>query len=210
MSAGDILPFSRPAWQSGHAGKRGLDIAIATLAILCLSPLMLAIALAIRLDSPGLVLFRQQRYGLERRRFRIYKFRTMRHEADTGFRQAVREDCRITRVGRVLRRVNLDELPQLFNILTGDMALVGPRPHPVELDEKFAPLIENYWWRYSVRPGITGWAQVNGFRGETDTLEKMQGRIDRDLAYLEIQSFRLDLKILLKTMLSAKAYRNAF
>lgn len=210
MSAGDILPFSRPAWQTGLAAKRGLDIVVAALAILLLAPLMLAIAVAIRLDGPGPVLFRQQRYGRERRLFRIYKFRTMRHEVDPQFRQAVREDRRVTRVGRILRRVNLDELPQLFNVLVGDMALVGPRPHPVELDDRFAPLIENYWWRYSVRPGITGWAQINGFRGETDTLEKMQGRIDRDLAYLENQSFRLDLRILLRTLVSATAYRNAF
>lgn len=210
MSAGDTLDYARALPRTEPLAKRVFDIIGALLAILVFSPLFIIIAIAIRLESKGPVLFRQERYGQGRTRFRIYKFRTMRHQRDAEFRQAVRGDDRITRVGRVLRRVNLDELPQLFNVLLGDMSLVGPRPHPIVLDEQFGSRIDRYWDRYDVRPGITGWAQVNGFRGETDTLRKMQLRVLHDLEYLRRRSFWFDIRILLMTLVSARAYRNAF
>lgn len=210
MSSGETFCAMPRFSLAGRAAKRIVDLVGAAMAILVLWPLMLLVAILIRLDDSGPVLFRQKRYGYNRIPFHIYKFRTMRHGDDTGFRQAVRGDERITRVGRVLRRFNLDELPQLFNVLAGDMSLVGPRPHPVELDDRFAPLIENYSRRHGIKPGITGWAQVNGYRGETDTLAKMHSRISYDLHYLDNWSLWLDLRILLRTLVSATAYRNAF
>lgn len=189
--------------------KRGFDIVGAGLAILLASPVLIAIALAIRLDGPGPILFRQRRYGFNREPFEILKFRTMRHDPEGKFRQATSGDNRITRVGRILRSTNLDELPQFFNVLRGDMSLIGPRPHPVELDEQFQPLISHYARRLRARPGITGWAQANGLRGETDTTEKMERRVMYDLYYLNNWSFWLDLRIVFMTLLSAAAYRNA-
>jgi Undecaprenyl-phosphate glucose phosphotransferase len=203
------LVVGRPLSQAQLTAKRLADITLSALALIVAAPLMILAAVAIRLESPGAALFTQQRYGYNREPFRIFKFRTMRAAADSGFRQASRSDERITRVGRILRRTNIDELPQLINVLIGDMSLVGPRPHPIELDRHFTPLINRYTQRHRVRPGITGWAQVNGFRGETDTTDKMQGRIAHDLYYLSNWSFGLDLQIMLRTLLSATAYRNA-
>jgi len=205
-----IQVVARPFSHAHLAAKRAFDMLLSAAVILVSSPVLLVIALLIKLDSRGPVVFCQKRYGYNREPFRIYKFRTMRHEADAGFRQASRSDDRVTRIGRILRRTNLDELPQLFNVLAGDMSLVGPRPHPIELDEQFAPLIAHYARRHRVRPGITGWAQVNGFRGETDTTDKMQGRVAFDLHYLNNWSFGLDIRILVMTVLSVGAYRNAF
>ncbi|MGF1614540.1 MAG: undecaprenyl-phosphate glucose phosphotransferase, partial [Gammaproteobacteria bacterium] len=149
--------------------------------ILLLMPIMLVIALAIKLDSKGPVLYRQQRRGLNKKPFEILKFRTMYEgRGENHFRQARRNDVRVTRVGRFLRRTSLDELPQLLNVLKGDMSLIGPRPHPIPLDDQFAPRIDGYFARNRVKPGITGWAQVNGFRGETATLDKMEGRVSHD------------------------------
>jgi exopolysaccharide biosynthesis polyprenyl glycosylphosphotransferase len=211
MSAGETFGYTRqPLPLQQPTTKRLVDVFGAVLAILIFAPLMLMVAIAIRVESRGPMLYKQERYGRGRRTFNIYKFRTMRHEAVVEFRQATRDDQRITRVGKILRRVNLDELPQLFNVLIGDMSLVGPRPHALELDDRFAPLIENFWHRYDMRPGITGWAQVKGYRGETDTIEKMKGRVDHDLAYIERHSFWFDIRILFMTVVSATAYRNAF
>jgi len=190
--------------------KRALDIVGSALALLVLSPLFLAIAIAIRIDSPGPVFYRQPRNG-RGGPFSIYKFRSMRSEpADAEFRQASRDDARVTRIGRVLRRRNLDELPQLLNVLRGEMSLVGPRPHPLALDQHFAPEIPNLMARYAVRPGMTGWAQVNGFRGETRESGQMAGRIEYDLAYLSDWSIRRDLTIILMTVSNPKAFENAF
>ena len=202
--------IGRPFSQAHLVAKRAFDLAAASTAQARAAPVLALVALLVRLDSPGPVLFSQQRYGYGRTPFRIYKFRTMRHEKDARFRQAERGDQRVTRIGAFLRRTNLDELPQLFNVIAGDMSLVGPRPHPLELDDQFSPLIAHYSRRHRVRPGITGWAQVNGFRGETDTTEKMRGRLAFDLHYLNNWSFWLDLRILLMTVASATAYRNAF
>lgn len=204
-----FLVVGRPLSQTQLSTKRVADIVLSAAALFAVAPIMIAAALAIRIETPGAALFTQQRYGYNREPFRIFKFRTMRVQEDDAFKQASRNDDRITRVGRFLRRTNIDELPQLINVLVGDMSLVGPRPHPIELDRQFTPLINRYTERHRVRPGITGWAQVNGFRGETDTTDKMQGRIAHDLFYLNNWSFWLDLRIMLRTMLSATAYRNA-
>lgn len=181
--------------------KRGLDIVGSSIALVLLALPMALIAGAIKLDSPGPVIFRQRRYGLDGHPFEIYKFRTMK-VAETGqdsFVQATRGDARITRLGALLRRTSADELPQFINVLQGRMSIVGPRPHPMALDESQRQLIDGYRLRHKVLPGITGWAQVNGFRGETDTPDKMISRIRFDLEYIEGWSIWLDLRIIWMT-----------
>jgi Undecaprenyl-phosphate glucose phosphotransferase len=191
--------------------KRLFDLAIAAAALIAATPLLLAVAVLIRLDSRGPVFFGQRRYGFNQQPFRIIKFRTMRSLDDGDvIAQARPGDPRLTKVGRWLRRWNLDEIPQLFNVLTGDMSLVGPRPHPLPLDQDYQRRISLYARRHNVRPGITGWAQVHGCRGETDTDEKMRRRIEFDLAYIDNWSMWLDLRIIVRTLLSRAAYRNAF
>jgi len=175
-----------------------------------LSPVLILAAVAIKLTSEGPVFYRQERHCFNRRRFRIFKFRTMYHKSDSGiFRQATINDARITPVGSVLRRTNIDELPQLLNVLTGDMSIVGPRPHAIAHDQDFEQRIANYARRHNIKPGITGWAQVNGFRGETDTDDKMRARVEHDLTYVDHWSFLLDVKIIFLTIFSRAAYRNA-
>ena len=187
------------------------DYVIAVLALIVTGPLMLAIAAAIKTDSPGPVLFRQRRYGLDGREITVYKFRTMTVLEDGGeVRQATKGDKRITRVGRLLRTTSMDELPQFINVLQGRMSVVGPRPHAVAHNETYRKLVDGYMVRHKVKPGVTGWAQVNGFRGETDTVEKMQQRIEYDLAYLRNWSLRLDLMIILKTVLVLFGDRKAY
>jgi putative colanic acid biosynthesis UDP-glucose lipid carrier transferase len=178
--------------------KRVVDLVFASVILLALLPVLLLIAALIRLESRGPVLYRQPRNGRDMQVFMILKFRTMRPEADAS-RQAQRCDERVTRVGRVLRRTSLDELPQLFNVLRGEMSLVGPRPHPLWLDERFGPEIPNYTRRFAVTPGITGLAQVNGCRGETPDVASMARRIEWDAQYVERASLSLDIKILLRT-----------
>lgn len=181
--------------------KRASDLLIASALLVLLAPWMALIALAIKIDTPGPVLFRQRRYGLDGQEIVVYKFRTMRVAEDGHhIAQAQREDPRVTRVGAWLRRTSLDELPQLWNVLQGRMSMVGPRPHAVAHNEQYRRQIRSYMVRHKVRPGITGWAQVNGFRGETDTLEKMEGRIRCDLDYLRHASLLLDLYILVRTV----------
>jgi undecaprenyl-phosphate galactose phosphotransferase/putative colanic acid biosynthesis UDP-glucose lipid carrier transferase len=181
--------------------KRCLDLIGAASVLLLLSPLILLTALLIKLDSHGPVLFLQTRNGFNGRTFRILKFRSM-HVLEDGnvIRQATRADPRVTRLGRWLRRTNIDELPQLVNVLSGDMSLVGPRPHPVALNNQYDKLISNYALRNHVKPGITGWAQVNGCRGETQTTDLMQQRVTRDLWYISNWSLWLDVKILFRTL----------
>jgi Undecaprenyl-phosphate glucose phosphotransferase len=192
--------------------KRGLDIAVALVATVALSPLMAAVALLIKLDSRGPVIFRQIRHGFNNVPIRVLKFRTMTATEDgrSEFRQAVRADPRVTRVGRMLRRTNIDELPQLLNVLRGEMSLVGPRPHAVAHNDMYADQIRRLSRRHTVKPGITGWAQVNGFRGETDTVEKMRKRVELDLYYIDNWSILLDVKILVMTLFSRKSYANAY
>ena len=192
--------------------KRATDLALGTVLLLLALPLMGAIAVAIRFDTAGPALFRQTRRGLNDRPFAILKFRTMVYVPgpELAVPQARRRDPRVTRVGRILRRTSLDELPQLFNVLKGEMSLVGPRPHALAHDVRYGALIAGYAERHPVPPGITGWAQVNGHRGETDTLEKMQSRVDHDLAYVARRSLRLDLRILLLTVRTIWRDRNAY
>lgn len=201
--------------------KNSMDKLMAGAALLLLSPVMAAVALAIKLDSPGPVFFRQERLGLSGKPFGVLKFRTMRHalDANVALRQAKRNDPRLTRLGGILRKTSFDELPQLFNVLKGDMSLVGPRPHPVwrsasELwadlgDRPLAEVVKDYEWRHRVKPGITGLAQIKGLRGGTETVDKMQGRIDMDIEYISSWSPGLDLKILLQT-LNALVGKNAY
>jgi undecaprenyl-phosphate galactose phosphotransferase/putative colanic acid biosynthesis UDP-glucose lipid carrier transferase len=190
-------PLSKPE----QALKRSLDVLAAGSSLLLLAPLMLATALLVKLDSRGPVLFTQTRNGFNGRSFRIFKFRTMRVLEDGPLvRQATRNDPRVTRVGRWLRRTNIDELPQLFNVLRGEMSLVGPRPHAAAHNSEYEELIATYALRYHVKPGITGWAQLNGFRGETQTLDLMVKRVEFDLWYINNWSFWLDVRILLKTL----------
>jgi len=190
--------------------KRSIDVVLSCAALVLLAPVFAAVAIAVKLTSAGPVFYRQARHCYNRQRFSIFKFRTMYHTgANIPFRQATRNDPRITPVGAWLRRTNLDELPQLINVLTGDMSIVGPRPHPVAHDEDFEQRIASYARRHNIKPGITGWAQVNGLRGETDTDEKMRARIEHDLTYVDHWSMLLDLKIIILTVVSPKAYRNA-
>ena len=191
--------------------KRAFDIVIAILAIVALSPLLVMVALAIKLDSRGNILFRQLRHGYNNRIIRIYKFRTMAADknANMKFMSTKKNDERVTAIGRILRRTNIDELPQLLNVLTGEMSIVGPRPHATQHNEIFEDQILPFSRRHNVKPGITGWAQVNGYRGPADTLEVMQRRVDYDLYYIDNWSFFFDLKILLMTLFSKKAYVNA-
>ena len=192
--------------------KRTFDIVVATLAIIALSPLLVTVALAIKLDSRGSVFFRQLRHGYNNKLIRIFKFRTMAaaEEGDTRFKSTKKNDRRVTIIGRILRRTNIDELPQLFNVLTGEMSVVGPRPHATIHNELFEEQILPFARRHNVKPGITGWAQVNGYRGPADTLDVMQRRVDYDLHYIDNWSFFFDLKIILMTLFSRKAYTNAF
>ncbi len=181
--------------------KRGSDVVLSSLILLALAPVLLAIAAAVKLGSPGPVIFKQRRYGQDGEEIVVYKFRSMTVAEDgPEVRQAQRDDKRITSLGAVLRKTSLDELPQFINVLQGRMSIVGPRPHAVAHNELYRKLIKGYMVRHKVRPGITGWAQVNGFRGETDTLEKMEGRIERDLDYLRNWSLKLDVLIILKTI----------
>ncbi len=195
-------------WQ--EMSKRVFDIVVGSLALVLLAPVLIGCAIAIKLDSKGPVFFRQRRRGFNQREFRIWKFRSM-STLDDGdvIRQAVQGDARITKVGQYLRRFNLDELPQLFNVLAGDMSLVGPRPHAVAHDKHFETRIEAYPRRLNMRPGITGWAQINGFRGTTEVEDKMRDRVAHDVYYIENWSIFLDVYIIAMTVLSPKAYKNA-
>jgi Undecaprenyl-phosphate glucose phosphotransferase len=190
--------------------KRLFDVAAATFGLVLLAPLFLVVAILIKLDGKGPVFFLQRRYGFNQKPFRIVKFRSMRTLDDGAVvRQATVGDPRITKIGAFLRRTNIDELPQLLNVLKGDMSIVGPRPHAVAHNRDYERRIALYARRHNVKPGITGWAQVNGYRGETDTDEKMRGRVEHDLWYIDNWSLLLDIRICLMTVLSRKAFSNA-
>ncbi|WP_425479388.1 undecaprenyl-phosphate glucose phosphotransferase [Lysobacter enzymogenes] len=195
--------------------KRGEDIVLSAVALLCLSPLMALLALAVKLDSPGPVLFRQKRYGYNHRLIEVFKFRSMHHDLrdENAAKQTLRDDPRVTRVGRFIRKTSLDELPQLFNVLAGSMSLVGPRPHATATkagNVLFEDAVLEYVSRHRVKPGITGLAQVNGYRGETDTIEKIQRRVEYDLEYIENWSLWLDLSILLRTLPAVLSAKSAY
>jgi Undecaprenyl-phosphate glucose phosphotransferase len=191
--------------------KRLFDLALASLALVVLAPLFAIVALLVKLDGKGPVFFSQRRYGFNQEPFRIHKFRTMTTmEDNAALKSVTRSDPRVTRVGAVLRRFSIDELPQLINVITGEMSLVGPRPHALAHDQLYERRIAQYARRHNVKPGITGWAQVRGFRGEIASDEKMRQRVEHDLYYIDNWSFWLDIKILALTVFSSKAHFGAY
>ena len=200
-----------PLYGASWLAKRSSDLLIATTAVMLLLPILLLAALCIRVESPGPIFFKQKRYGLDGREILVYKFRSMSVTEDgkSQFTAATRGDRRVTKVGAFIRRTSVDELPQLFNVLEGSMSIVGPRPHPVAMNEHYRREIPGYMIRHKVKPGITGWAQVNGYRGGDD-LESMRKRIEFDLAYLQHWSLGLDIKILFKTLAVIWDDRNAY
>jgi lipopolysaccharide/colanic/teichoic acid biosynthesis glycosyltransferase len=195
---------SAPLWFTYYSlTKRTLDLAFASIGLFILSPFLLIIALLIKAETPGPAIFKQRRRGIHGRTFLIWKFRTMSVQEDgPTVEQARRGDRRVTMIGYLLRRSSIDELPQLLNVIRGEMSLVGPRPHPLALDDQHRTLISNYDLRHGAKPGITGWAQVNGCRGECSELRQMQARIDLDLWYVCNQSLLLDVRIVFLTILS--------
>ena len=194
------------------------DWLLGGLIILLLSPLLAVVALLVRIDSPGPILFKQRRHAANNREFFIYKFRTMRWQPEVqsgaeALIQTARDDNRITRLGSFLRKTSIDELPQLFNVLRGEMSLVGPRPHAVNMrtEERLGhEIVDTYAHRHRVKPGITGWSQVNGSRGATNTVEQLRRRVELDIYYVENWSLYLDLKILAMTFVTVLWGRNAF
>ncbi len=196
---------------SAELFKRLFDWVVALLAVLMLAPVLLAIAMAVKLESRGPVLFRQHRYGIDGKEIEVWKFRSMSVQENRGaVVQATRNDARVTRIGAILRKHSLDELPQFVNVLQGSMSIVGPRPHAVSHNEEYRAKIDGYMMRHKIKPGITGWAQVNGWRGETDTLEKMEGRVRYDLEYIRNWSPWLDLKIILLTVAHVVSGKDAY
>ena len=212
LSSGDIVVASLGSYsskQDTHAPisftyslfKRTLDLVLASIGILILSPILLITALLIKAETAGPAIFKQRRRGLHGGTFLIWKFRTMSVLEDgPTVEQARRGDTRVTRIGYLLRNSSMDELPQLINVIKGEMSLVGPRPHPLALDDKHRKVIARYDLRHAVKPGITGWAQINGCRGECSRVKQMQARIDHDLWYIHNRSLTLDLLILFQTM----------
>lgn len=206
-----VSVFDSPFYGIQGGVKRLEDVILGCLILVFISPLMLLIALGVKLTSPGSVLFKQRRYGLNGEVVEVWKFRSM-STSDDGDKviQAKKNDARITPLGAFLRRTSLDELPQFINVLQGHMSIVGPRPHAITHNEEYRRLIHGYMLRHKVKPGITGWAQVNGWRGETDTLDKMKGRLECDMAYVRNWSLRLDIKIILMTVFKGFVGKNAY
>ena len=201
----------RPLNVGERAAKRAIDLILAVCAGILLLPLLLIIACIIKLDSPGPVLFTQARNGFNNRTFRIFKFRTLNTIEDgPTIKQVARNDDRVTRFGKLLRRTSIDELPQLWNVILGDMSLVGPRPHAAAHNSEYGDLIANYAFRHHVKPGLTGWAQVNGFRGETATIDLMKQRVELDLWYIDNWKLWMDLKIIAKTFAIVLVQRSAY
>jgi Undecaprenyl-phosphate glucose phosphotransferase len=201
----------RPLSVGERAAKRAIDLIFAVCAGILLLPFMLIIACIIKLDSPGPVLFTQARNGFNNRTFRILKFRTLNTIEDgPTIKQVTRNDDRVTRIGKLLRRTSIDELPQLWNVIWGDMSLVGPRPHAAAHNSEYGDLIANYAFRHHVKPGLTGWAQVKGFRGETATIDSMKGRVELDLWYIDNWKLWMDLKIIAKTFAIVLVQRSAY
>lgn len=214
MESIPLLTVRREPLQAAYnrAMKRGFDIVFSLFILIAVFPVLYVIVgILIKMSSPGPILFRQKRTGLYGQEFECYKFRTMRVNAQADTLQAIKDDPRKTRIGNFLRRTNLDEFPQFINVLAGDMSVVGPRPHMLKHTEQYSALIDKYMVRHLVKPGVTGWAQVTGYRGETKTLEQMEGRVKRDVWYIENWSFFLDLKIIVVTVLNMfKGEKNAY
>jgi len=188
------------------------DRVLSLIILILISPLLLLIAVGVKLSSPGPVIFKQRRHGWDGKPIKVYKFRTMtvHEECEGKVTQACKYDARITKFGAFLRRTSLDELPQFFNVLQGRMSIVGPRPHAIEHNDHYKDQIDAYMMRHKVKPGITGWAQINGWRGQTDTLEKMKKRVEFDLYYIENWTLWLDLKIIFMSMFSGFVHKNAY
>lgn len=214
MESIPLLTIRREPLQSMYNRflKRTFDLLFSTLVLLTIYPILyVVLGLLIKLSSPGPILFKQKRTGLYGRDFECFKFRTMRVNAEADTVQAVKDDPRKTRIGNFLRKSNLDEFPQFVNVFLGDMSVVGPRPHMLKHTEQYSALIDKYMVRHLVKPGVTGWAQVTGYRGETKTLEQMEGRVKRDVWYIENWTFFLDLKIIVVTILNMfKGEKNAY
>ncbi len=207
--------FDKPLGDWGNILKNIEDKMIAAVALVLLAPVMLIVALLIKLDSRGPILFKQNRFGFNNELIGVYKFRSMYHDMRDAeaSKLVTRNDPRVTRIGRILRKSSLDELPQLFNVLRGELSLVGPRPHATKAkaaDQLYNDVVDGYFARHKVKPGITGWAQVNGWRGETDTTEKLQRRVEHDLYYIENWSLALDLLILWRTPICLLKSENAY
>jgi putative colanic acid biosynthesis UDP-glucose lipid carrier transferase len=206
-----VVINDHPFYGGWWALKKVEDLLLGSLILILISPLMLIIAIAIKLSSPGPVLFRQRRHGLHGEVINVLKFRTMTTLEDGDvIIQATQDDLRITHLGKFLRRYSLDELPQFFNVLSGDMSIVGPRPHALAHNDYYRTLINGYMQRHKVKPGITGWAQINGLRGETDTIDKMKSRVEFDMHYINHWSLGLDLKIILLTVIGGFAGKTAY
>jgi len=200
-----------PLKHSKTSLKRIEDIVISILMLTVLSPLFILVAILIKRESQASIFFKQRRYGLDGQEFNVWKFRSMTSSDDDGeIKQATQNDARVTNIGRFIRRYSIDELPQLFNVLYGSMSLVGPRPHAVAHNEYYRDKIDGYMSRHVIKPGMTGWAQVNGCRGETDTLDKMKRRVRYDIEYIQKWSIFLDLRILLKTFVEVFSNRNVY
>jgi undecaprenyl-phosphate galactose phosphotransferase/putative colanic acid biosynthesis UDP-glucose lipid carrier transferase len=212
MGSGFAVEFQRaPLGFLELAVKRTVDVVLATILLIFLSPLLAMVSILIKVTSAGPVIFRQHRRGFNGHTFTIYKFRTMKVlENGSKIDQARRNDERVTNLGRVLRSTSIDELPQLVNVLRGEMSLVGPRPHALAHDDEYSALIANYAFRHNVKPGITGWAQVNGLRGETRTLDLMERRVDLDLWYINNWSIWIDVLILFRTCILVPRSLNAY
>ena len=206
-----VVINDHPFFDGGWLLKKIEDFVLGVLILILISPILAIIALTVKLSSPGPVLFKQRRHGLNGDIIKVYKFRTMTvlDDGDVVV-QATKNDVRITPVGKFLRRYSLDELPQFLNVLQGTMSIVGPRPHALAHNEHYRKLIDGYMQRHKVKPGITGWAQVNGFRGETDTLDKMQSRVEHDIYYINHWSLGLDLKIIMLTILNGLMGKTAY
>jgi exopolysaccharide biosynthesis polyprenyl glycosylphosphotransferase len=207
--------FDRPLKGWNLFQKEAVDRVLALIAIILLSPVLAAVALAVKLESRGPVIFKQKRYGFNNELIEIYKFRSMYAESSdaTAARLVSKDDPRVTRVGRFIRKTSLDELPQLFNVLMGTLSLVGPRPHALHAkaaDTLYHDAVEDYFARHRVKPGVTGWAQIHGWRGETDTLEKISKRVEHDLYYIDNWSIGLDIYILLRTPLALLNTESAY
>ena len=211
---GEIQTFSvfdNPVIGPRAMAKRLLDIGVATAALLVLGLPMMMIAIGVKLTSKGPALFKQDRYGLNGKKIKVFKFRSMTVAENGGkVTQATKGDARITKFGAFLRKTSLDELPQFLNVLAGDMSVIGPRPHAVSHNEEYRKVVDYYMLRHKVKPGITGWAQINGWRGETDTLDKMQKRVEFDLDYIRKWSLWMDIKILAITFLKGFVHKNAY
>ena len=207
-----VVPlFDTPLNGINMVFKRMEDVVVSSIILLLISPVLCTIAVIVKVTSPGPVIFRQIRYGMDGKPIRVWKFRSMTvMENDTKVIQATKNDVRVTKVGKFLRRTSLDELPQFFNVLFGQMSVVGPRPHAVSHNEQYRSLIQGYMLRHKVKPGITGLAQINGWRGETDTLEKMEKRIEYDLMYIRSWSVWLDLKIIFLTVFKGFINKSAY